>query len=169
MGWNGGRVSASVADFEDAFDFHRDVSWQRTHANSAAGTNTGLLAPDLGKQFTAAIDDLGVVGEFRRAVDHSEQFDDAFDPVEAAELLLQRGQQGQPGLSCRSVALGEVQIIPDAAPDHAAIRQIWTMSGDIGHVADDNDRLVDASFGRSWREGDAEGNELGFSGHGEEE
>ena len=59
-----------------------------------------ILAEDGDQQIGAAVDDLGVIGEVRRGVDHAKQLDN-LDLVQRAGCLLHGGQKpeaGKPGM-----------------------------------------------------------------------
>ena len=58
-----------------------------------------LVTEDFDKQVGAAVDDLGVFFKVGDGVDHSEDFDDLFDPIEGTEFVLQDCQKDQADLS----------------------------------------------------------------------
>ena len=97
--------------------FRRDVAGERAHSDRAPCADAVFVSPDLGKEFAAAVDDFGMVGEISGAVDHAEHLDDALDAVEAAEVFPEGREHGQADLPCGLVAGIEVEVVSDT-PDH---------------------------------------------------
>ena len=152
--------------FEDGFDLDGDVAGEGAHADGAAGADAGFVTEDLGEEFGAAVDDLGVLAEVGGGVDHAEEFDDLFDAVEGAELVAEGGEHGEAGLAGGLAGFVEGEFGADLAGDVVAIGKERAVTGEVGEVAGDDDGFVDAAFGRCWGEGDGELGELGFGAHG---
>ena len=107
--------------FEDGFDFDGDVAGERAHADGAAGADAGFVTEDLGEEFGAAVDDLGVLAEVGGGVDHAKEFDDLFDAVEGAELVAEGGEHGETGLAGGLAGFVEGEFGADLAGDVVAI------------------------------------------------
>ena len=153
-------------EFEDGFDLDGDVAGEGAHADGAAGTDAGFVTEDLGEEFGAAVDDLGVLAEVGGGVDHAEEFDDLFDAVEGAELVAEGGEHGEAGLAGGLAGVVEGEFGADLAGDVVAFGKVGAVAGEIGEIAGDDDGFVDATFGGSGWEGDGELGELGFGAHG---
>ncbi len=106
-----------------------------------------------------------MVWEIRRGVHHAKQLDHALHPVQAAEFALQGGQHRQTHLARRSLAFFEAQVFTHPACDIRRIAGVWPVAGDIGGVAQDDDRLVNATLGGRGRQLDAECFEVLFNDH----
>src|SRR6185437_443711 len=81
-----GAPPSRIADLENRLDLDRDVVGQRAHAHGRAGMDA-IRAEYFGEQVGAAVDDLGVIGEIGRRVDHAEQLDHPPDGRQVAHLL----------------------------------------------------------------------------------
>ena len=85
-------LSPRSFDGDDDFDLDRDAGWQRANADRRAGVPT-RVAKDLDEKIRATIDDLRVVLEIGRGVDHPEHIDDPLDSIEiTANLGICRGR-----------------------------------------------------------------------------
>ena len=73
----------ALFDFDDHFDFDRDVAREDVGSNGTACADA-VVAEDFGHEFAEAVDDLGLFGEVVGRVDEAENFDDAFDAIEGA-------------------------------------------------------------------------------------
>ena len=71
---------------KDRLDFDGDVARQRTHPDGTACAHTFVWSPNRSEQFAAAINDLGMFFECRRAVDHAKDLDHSLHLVQAAQM-----------------------------------------------------------------------------------
>ena len=101
------RLADSLAAQRDSFALHFTSKMHSistaccpaaTHADGAAHADAGVLAEHLRHQFREAVDDLRLILEVRRAVDHAERLDQPLDLVERAERRRApcRGCSGRP-------------------------------------------------------------------------
>src|SRR5690606_22195063 len=115
--WGELLISLFLNQLKQSFYLHGDIAREGAKTNGTPYTHAVFLAPDLGKQFTAAIDNIGVLFEFRDTIDHSQDFDDALDLVKAAKMGFDRREHGQTNLSGSHLAFFNVNVPSDAA-DH---------------------------------------------------
>src|SRR3954451_8725783 len=76
--------SSRSLDFEDRLDFDGDAVRERPHANGGARVPP-RIAEERHEEIGAAINDLGLLAEARRAVHHPQQLDDAANAIERPE------------------------------------------------------------------------------------
>jgi len=76
---------------------------------------TPRLAKDLDEKVGTAVNDLGMVGEIWNSVDESENLHDAGDAVEAAQLMMNDGQQSDAGGTGESISLLKRNVAPHLA------------------------------------------------------
>src|SRR6185437_3524355 len=81
-----------LLNLHNRFHFHAGPQWQGRQADCAAAVPTGV-AEDVDEQLRGAVDDQVLLGEVKIAVDEAGQFQEALDPVERAEFLLEQAQQ----------------------------------------------------------------------------
>src|SRR5258708_29439441 len=76
-------LALSSRDFENRFDFDRDVARQRrgSHGHPRVPSR---LAEHLDKKIGGAVDDFGMLRESRRGIDETGYLDHALHPVEVA-------------------------------------------------------------------------------------
>ena len=121
-----------------------------------------LSAPDFGEEFGAAVDHFRVIVKIGRGVHHAKNFDEACDAVEAAELRAQRGEDREADLTRRGFASFKIEIAADDAGDDGLVRAQRAVTGDVGEVARDDERLVNGDGLRRGREFEAECGEAFF-------
>src|SRR5262245_24056247 len=97
--------TTSCTHFKNTLHLHRNITWQRAHANSAARADAGIFAEDVGHQFRKAVDDRRLLFEVGGAIDHAERLDQALDLVERAECVAHRGEDGEADGAGRFFAL----------------------------------------------------------------
>lgn len=141
------------SDFEDGLDLNRDVSGQGSHADRAAGADPGLWAEDFSKELAATVDDARMVRKIWRAVDHAQDFDHAFDPVQVPEFTSQSGENGEPGLARGELAGLKIQVRADTTGNACPITVDGSMAGHEGEIAHHHQRLVNADgFRGRWED-----------------
>src|SRR6266567_2468423 len=74
-------LALSSRDFENRFDFDRDVARQRRGSHGSPRVPS-RLAEYLDKKIGGAVDDFGMLRESRRGIDETGDLDHALDPVE---------------------------------------------------------------------------------------
>jgi len=147
---------AASAQLEDGLDLHGDVAGQRAHADRAARADAVLGAPDFGEEFGAAVDRFRVIVKIRRGVHHAEDFDDACDAIQAAELRAERREDREADLSRGGLAGFEIEVASDDAGDERFVRAQRAVAGDVGEVPGDDERLVNGDGFRCGREFEVE-------------
>ena len=123
------------------------------------------LAEDLHEEVTGAVDDLGVHGEIRRAIDHAQQFDDAGYAVEGTKFGADGGEAGEHGGPGRGVAVFDGEILARLAGDERAIRQVGAMARNEEEVPGPGGGEVVGRRRTLRGDGYAKFVETGFSGH----
>ncbi len=95
------------------------------HAHRRPRVLADGLAEDLDHQVRKAVDDLGLIAEAFGRVDHTEDFDHAFDLVKAAERDLGGGEETQADLARDLIALLDGQVFAElpARGGHPALPQ----------------------------------------------
>ena len=146
-------------------DLDGDVAGEGAHAHGAAG-GSAVLAPDFDHQIAETVDDLGVILEIGGAIDHSQNFDDADDPIQAAELFLERRENRQTDLSSGGDPLLFGQIVADSAADQRVVGLQRSVAGDVTQLADDHDWRISAGGFRGFGEFQFQFCDAGFSAHG---
>src|SRR5207244_2739882 len=114
----------ALGNLDDHLDLDRDAQRQRAHAYRGARV-APCIAERRDQQVRRAVDDLRLIGEVGRAVDHAEQLDHAFDLVQVADLLLENAETVQhhqlrrlaPGFHVEVLAqLADVVVLTVLAP-----------------------------------------------------
>lgn len=123
-----------------------------SHADRAAGSDAGFVTEDVPHQVAVSIDDSGVIAELGRGVDHAEGFDQPLDAVERAEVLFEGGEDRQSHLSSGLMGVFFGEVDADLAGDERLVGLERAVSGNVQHVPDADDRLVDAArFRGGWK------------------
>src|SRR5688500_18009739 len=107
-------VRSRSQDFEDGFDLDRAVRGKCCHADGAPRGLASVIAEDLDHQLAEAIDDLRLLREVGRAVDHAENLYESDDTIEGAELVADGAEYAQPDLSRGIATLFERKLLADA-------------------------------------------------------
>lgn len=142
-----------------------DVAGEGAHTDGAAGGST-VLAPDFHHQIAETVDNLGVILEIGRAVDHSQNLDDADDPIQAAELFLERRENRQTDLSSGRDPLFFGQIVADSTADQRVIGLQRSVAGDVTQFTYNHDWRIGAGGLRGFGEFQFQFSDAGFSAHG---
>src|SRR5882672_9043681 len=135
-------VVRRLRQFEQRLDFNRDIIRKRAHAYRASHPDSIVFSPILGKQFAASIDDIGVALKLRNTIHHPQHFYYPFDLVQAAEVGLQRSEDGQPDLACSQFTFLHVKILSDPSNDQAFVFLDCSVPGHIYIVSTDEKWLV---------------------------
>lgn len=112
------------------------------------------------EQVGAAVDDLRVAGELRRGVDEAADAYDAFHFSELAELVFQRGKQGERGGPRRGVGVFFGGIAADLAGDDFAVGAARNVAGEEDERAAAYGGNVIGDGGTDGRKREAERGEL---------
>ena len=157
----------SVADFDYGVNLDAGVHGQGGGADGKAGV-LAVVAENFDDDIAGAVDDLGLVGEFRRAIDEAAEFDETDNPVEIA--FQRRARLGDdverhnPGAGL-TVFQG-YRIAQRAIVMHLAIHE-RSLAGNPQQIAGAHIRGVAAHGVHGLRQGDAEFGKAGVdsSGH----
>ena len=103
-----------------------------------------LLTEDIAHQFAEAVDDGGMIDELRRRLDQPEGLHQPGDLVEAAAMLLERGENGEPSLPRRLIPGRYVEIGADASLGQTPIGPQWSVAREVEQTIDLDDRLINA-------------------------
>src|SRR5690606_3288060 len=106
---------------EDGFNFHGDIARERSHADGTASSNSVLGAENLGKKLAATVDHGGMLAKMFGGIHHAKKLDEAFDAIEGPELVAERGEDRQPGLSGGGFAGAKIEILAHLAGDERLI------------------------------------------------
>src|SRR5438270_9638966 len=64
-----------LTHLENTLDLYSNIAWQRAHADCDPRSDAGVVAKHFGHQIGKTIDDLRMILELRRGVDHAECLD----------------------------------------------------------------------------------------------
>src|SRR5439155_22349477 len=95
-----------------------------------------VLAENLSHQLPEAVDDLGMITQLRRGVDHAERLDQPLHLVERAERVPHGAENGQTDSSGSVLSLLGGQVGADAPLDHLTVGLQGAVSRDVKKVAD---------------------------------
>jgi hypothetical protein len=151
-----------LSEFENDFYFHGDVTWERAHADSAAGSDAQIGSPNVSEELGTRVDDLGMVVEIGGGVDHSEGFDDAADFIEGAEFVAEGAEEGESALARRVLPLFEVEVFANDAGDVRSVVLHWAVTGDVEKVPGDDHGFINVDGFRDCGKGQAQFDDAGF-------
>ena len=102
---------------------------------------TAGVSPHLQDQLREAVDHCGRLAEPGRAVDEPEGFHPARDPVQVAQLLLERREDREAGETGRLVCLLDRDVGVDLALHQDLLAVHRQMAGDVGEPVTDSNEV----------------------------
>src|SRR5437763_8947272 len=152
-------LGCTVLQLEDAFDLDGDLERQRAHPDGGAGVPAALLAEDPDEEVGGAVGDGRLIAELGIRVHEAEQLDDAGDPVELAELGLDRREHVEGDELRGALTLLDGELAAELADEGRAALLERTVARDEEEVPDAHRPNVVADGGRRLRKLEPEGGE----------
>ena len=135
------RATLSLGDLNNRFDLHRHIEGERAHSDGATRMPTAI-AEYLNEQVRATVDDLWVVGKFRRGVHHAEHSAEANHLIKTSGCLPQRRQQLKASVPRMLIGLFEGHVAPHLALRPRAIGIEWPCTRKEDYVSEPRRRYV---------------------------
>lgn len=130
---------------EGRFNFHRDVAGKGSHADRTARPPPQLFTKNLNHQIAEPVDDAGMGVKGRDGIHHSQDFDDAGNAVERAQLVPQSRQNGQPRDSRGGMGLLFGERLAHFAANHRTVWLEGAMAGNPRDPVNHDDWRINAS------------------------
>src|SRR6185312_12697872 len=157
--WAASRPSAALPtlipdELDFAFNLHRDIEGKLGKAHGTATVGTHLRAVELQDEVGESVDDIRLLVEAGRRIDHAEHARPGRYAVKVAKRTLEAAEDGERNKPGGNVPLFERDFAPELAEwfRKGAIRILWSVAGDQYPVAE-NPHKPERKDNAGWRLG----------------